>query len=405
MEAMKTRWIVAGLLCLSTMLNYIDRQAVAVVSKEINADFGMRDADYGQIVAIFMCGYAIMYGLSGLIVDRLGAKRGAALFISLWSLAQMSHALVGGKWGLAGARFLLGLTEPGNWPAAAKAVKEWFPLEQRALGIGIFNAGSSLGATIATPLIGTIALTWGWRAAFVITGALGFVWLAAWWMLYREGPFRAEPEAVDAPPESVWTTLRHRGCWTLIAARFLTDPVLYFMLFWLPPYLRAERGFDLAMLARYAWIPFVFADIGYVLGGWLSGALIARGWSVARARKGVMLLGALCMPPVIFAPQVPEAWMAIGATCFVTFGHALWVANELTIPTDLFRHRAVGTASGFSGMGGAIGGLIANLGTGYIVQNFSYAPVFLCAGLLHPLAMVIVATQLPDRVFAESQKT
>jgi MFS transporter, ACS family, hexuronate transporter len=398
---MNHRWIIAGLLCLSTMINYVDRQAVAVVQKEINAEFGMTASDYGHVVAMFMFAYAIMYGFSGSIVDRFGAKRGAAFFISLWSLAQMAHAFTVGKWSLAGARFALGLTEPGNWPAAAKAVKEWFPPERRALGIGIFNAGSSLGATIATPLIGSIALAHGWRAAFLVTGSFGFVWLIAWLTLYRTGPY-VETAAKEEPPKLL-ETLRHRGCWTLIVARFLTDPVLYFMLFWLPPYLRDERGFDLAMVTKFAWIPFVFADIGYLLGGWLSGWLIDRGFPIARARKRVMLIGALCMPPAMLAPVAPEAWMAIAATCFITFGHSMWVSNELTIPTDIFRDRAVGTASGFSGMGGAIGGVLANLGTGYVVQNFSYAPVFVCAGLLHPLAMLVVATQLPDRLFPTTQ--
>jgi MFS transporter, ACS family, hexuronate transporter len=396
---MRHRWVIAGLLCLSTMINYIDRQAVAVVQKEINTEFGLNQNDYGQVVAMFMFAYAIMYGISGSIVDRLGARRGAALFISLWSLAQMAHAFAVGKWSLSGARFALGLTEPGNWPAAAKAIKEWFPPEQRALGFGIFNAGSSLGATIASPLIGTIALVQGWRIAFLVTGAFGFVWLVAWWVLYRPGPF-VEPRAAGPAP-ALRETLRHRGCWTLILARFLTDPVLYFILFWLPPYLRQERGFDLAMVAKYAWIPFVFADIGYLLGGWFSGYLMRRGYPVGKARKRAMLLGALCMPPVVLAPLLPEAWMAIAAMCSVTFGHSIWAANELTIPTDIFRDREVGTASGFSGMGGAIGGVIANLGTGYVVQNFSYAPVFICAGLLHPMAMLILATQLPDSEFPE----
>ena len=178
-----------------------------------------------------------------------------------------------------------------------------------------------------------------------------------------------------------------------------TDPVIYFVIFWLPEYLRKERGFDLAMVGKWAWVPFAFGGVGYVFGGWLSGWLMQRGWSVGRARKFVMACGAAFLPGVIVAPLVPEPWMAIGATCFLTFGHALWVANLQTLPTDLFRDSELGTASGFTGAGGAIGGMIANLATGYVVMQFSYAPIFLLAGLLHPLSAVLVYRMLPEREF------
>lgn len=390
------RWMVAILLCLATMINYIDRQALGVVSKELRGEFTLDERDYGQIVALFMVGYAIMYAVSGYLVDRLGTRRGASVFIFLWSLAQMLHAFTVGKWSLGGARLLLGLAEPGNWPAAAKAVKEWFPVERRALGIGVFNAGSALGSTIAAPVVGGLAIAYGWRAAFVVTGAFGLAWLVAWLIIYRPGPFAEPPSNETVDWRKVITA---RGCWTLILARFFTDPVVYFMMFWLPEYLRKERGFDLAMVTRYGWIPFVAADAGYLLGGWLSGALIDRGWPVAKARKFVMLLGACCLPPAMLAPLVPEAWMAIVAMCSVMLGHALWVSNELTIPTDVFQGREVGTASGLSGMGGAIGGVIANLGTGYVVSAFSYAPVFILIGCLHPFAMFLVWRLLPDKEF------
>jgi ACS family hexuronate transporter-like MFS transporter len=185
----------------------------------------------------------------------------------------------------------------------------------------------------------------------------------------------------------------------LILARFFTDPVIYFVIFWLPEYLRNERGFDLAMVGKFAWVPYVFGDIGYILGGWLSGRLIRAGWPLPRARKAVMAMGACCMPIAIAAPFVREAWMAIGATCFVTFGHAFWVSNIQAIPTDLFHSGEMGTATGFSGMGGAIGGIVATLGTGYLVTHYSYAPVFLMAGLMHPLSAVLIYRLLPDRYF------
>jgi MFS transporter, ACS family, hexuronate transporter len=193
-----------------------------------------------------------------------------------------------------------------------------------------------------------------------------------------------------------------RACYTLILARFFTDPVIYFVIFWLPEYLQKERGFDLVMVGKYAWVPFIFGDIGYVFGGWLSGKLMQMGWPLPRARRFVMYMGAAIMPAAILAPLVPTVWMAIGAICFVTMGHALWVSNLQTLPTDLFRGPEIGKAMGFSGMGGAVGGILANMVTGTIVMNFSYAPIFLMAGLMHPLSALIIYKMLPDRYFGHN---
>lgn len=417
MKIPKLRWIIAALLLLATTINYADRLALSVVSVDLRSEFGLNEQDYAQIVALFFVAYAIMYAGSGYIVDRLGTRRGFSLFIFTWSLAQMLHGFARGKWTLAGCRFTLGLAEPGNWPAAAKAVAEWFPASQRALGVGIFNAGSSLGSAIAPPMVAWLTLMYGWRSAFIFTGVLGLVWLAAWLLLYqpphrnrwlREKEYHELRDHVRPPEETLPATrsaldwrrvITMRGCWTLILARFFTDPVIYFVIFWLPEYLRRERGFDLAMVGKYAWVPFIFGDIGYLLGGWLSGRLIRSGWRLPAARKFVMLLGAAVMPAAIFAPLVPSAWMAIAATCFVTFGHALWVANLQTLPTDLFPGHEVGTATGFSGMGGAVGGILTNLGTGWVVQYFSYTPIFLIAGLMHPLSIVLIYWLLPSRYF------
>jgi ACS family hexuronate transporter-like MFS transporter len=417
MKIPKLRWVIAALLFLSTMINYADRLALSIVSRDLRAEFRMTEQDYSYIVTAFMLAYAIMYAGSGYLVDRLGTRRGFSLFVFTWSLAAMLHSLVRGLWSLAGVRFLLGLAEPGNWPAAAKAVAEWFPANQRALGVGIFNAGSSLGSAIAPPMVAYLTLHFGWRFAFMSTGALGIIWLIAWLILYQpphlnrflgakeyaaiKDQVRPPQEASAASAQSVnWRkVIAMRECYTLILARFFTDPVIYFVIFWLPEYLRKERGFDLKMVGDYAWVPFIFGDIGYILGGWLSGKLIRSGWKLPNARKFVMLLGAVVMPAAIVAPLVPTAFLAIGATCFVTFGHAFWVSNIQTLPTDLFRGHEIGTATGFSGMGGAVGGILANLGTGYIVQHFSYQPIFLLAGLMHPLSIVLVYWLLPNRYF------
>lgn len=409
------RWWIAALLFLATMINYVDRTALSIVSVEVRREFRLDEQDYSHIVTLFLVAYAIMYAGSGYLVDRLGTKKGFAVFMAGWSLAQMAHSLTVGKWSLAAARFGLGLMEPANWPAAAKAVAEWFPARDRALGVGIFNAGSSIGSAIAPPMVAWLTVQFGWRASFMVTGALGFLWLVAWWILYAppgknrwlrpsEMPARDEVAKEVAGSRPDWkSVIAMRQCYALILGRFFTDPVIYFVVFWLPEYLRKERGFDLAMVGQYAWVPFIFGDIGYMLGGWLSGHFIRRGIALPRARKRVMLLGACCMPVAIFAPFVPEAWMAIAATCFVTFGHAFWVSNIQTLPTDLFRGGEIGTAMGFSGMGGAVGGILANLGTGYVVQHFSYAPVFLMAGLMHPLAAIIVFRLLPDRYFSAAR--
>ncbi len=417
MKIPKLRWVIAGLLCAATMINYADRLALAVVSVDVRREFGMNEQDYSHVVTMFMIAYAIMYAGSGYIVDRLGTRRGYATFITAWSLSQMLHALARGKWSLGACRFMLGLSEPGNWPAAAKAIGEWFPPAQRALGVGIFNAGSSLGSAIASPMVAFLTLRFGWRFAFLFTGGLGLLWLLVWLVIYQP-PHRnrwlraSEYEELRAhlrPPADAeaarggvdWRkVVRMPGCYSLILARFFTDPVIYFVIFWLPEYLRRERGFDLAMVGRYAWVPYIFGDIGYPLGGWLSGRLIRRGWPLGRARKFVMAVGAAFLPVAIFAPLVPKAWMAIAATCFVTFGHAFWVANLQALPIDLFRGPEIGTATGFSGTGGAIGGALATLGTGWLVQRFSYAPVFLLAGLMHPLSALLIYLLLPERHFA-----
>jgi ACS family hexuronate transporter-like MFS transporter len=397
------------------MINYADRLALSIVSRDMRTEFHMTEEDYSHIVAAFLVAYAIMYAGSGYLVDRLGTRRGFALFVSTWSVAAMLHALTTGIWSLGSVRFLLGLSEPGNWPAAAKAVAEWFPPRQRALGVGIFNAGSSLGSAIAPPMVAYLTMHFGWRFAFLGVGSLGLLWLVGWLLIYQPPHLNrllraAEyarikndvqpPEEAAAAPHVDWRrVIRMRQCYSLILGRFFTDPVIYFMIFWLPEYLRKERGFDLQMVGKYAWVPFTVAGVGYLFSGWLSGRLIQAGWKLPNARKFGMLISSLLMPVAILAPLVPTAGLAIAATCFITVGHAFFVSNIQTLPADLFPGHEVGTASGFSGMGGAVGGVLANLVTGYVVQHFSYAPIFFMAGLMHPLATGLVCWLLPNRYF------
>ena len=414
MKIPKMVWVIALLLFLATTLNYADRLTLSIVSVDVRKEFGMNEQDYSYVLTLFLIAYAIMYAGSGVLVDRMGTRRGFAFFIFWWSVAQILHALAMGRWSLGACRFMLGLSEPANWPAAAKAIAEWFPASKRALGVGIFNAGSSVGSAIAPPMVAWLSLRYGWRSAFVVTGVMGLVWMVFWLILYqpphlcrwlRKEEYDEMKDHVNPPEEANaervhWVkTARERGCWVLTVARFFTDPVIYFMIFWLPEYLRKERGYTLADVGSYAWVPFVFGGMAYLVGGWLSGRLIEAGWPLPKARKFVMLLGAALMPVSIYAPFAPTAGMAIAASCFATIGHAFWVANLQTLPTDLFKGSEIATASGFTGMGGAIGGILANLGTGYVVMHFSYWPIFALAGIMHPLSAGLVYWLLPDRCF------
>jgi ACS family hexuronate transporter-like MFS transporter len=406
----KLRWVLAAMLFLATTINYLDRFALSVVSREVRSEFGLTEQDYSHIVTLFLLAYSIMYAGSGYVVDRLGTKWGFAVFLGGWSVSQILHAFSAGKWSLGAFRFLLGLTEPANWPAGAKAIAEWFPARQRALGLGIFNAGGSVGSALASPIAAWLTYRYGWRSAFVFTGSLGLIWMALWLLLYappRQNRWlnpEEMPDLDELPPAPAharpdWKIARRRQCYTLILGRFFTDPVIYFVVFWFLEYLRKERNFDLAMVGKYAWVPFIFADVGFLLGGWLSGRLVQAGWSLPRARKFALLLGTLCMPVAILVPLVPTASLAIAATCFLTFGNTFFSVNIQTLSTDLFKSSEIATATGFAGTGGAIGGMLANLGTGWVVTHYSYAPVFLVAGLMHPWSVFLIYRLLPDRYF------
>ena len=417
MTIAKMRWVVAAMLLAATVINYVDRSTLPVVIGSMRKEFTLSEQDYSQVVSLFLVAYALMYAGSGYIVDRLGTRRGFAFFMFGWSGAQMLHGAVSGKWSLAGSRFLLGLTEPGNFPAAVKAVGEWFPSGRRAIGVGVFNAGSSLGSAIAVPMAAFLTLRYGWRFTFLFTGGLGMIWLCLWLLFYntpeknrwlrpseriaQDDPPR-DCEAVPPAADDSWLALlAKRESISLALARFLSDPVIFFVIFWLPEYLRKERGFDLARIGATAWVPFLFGDVGYVLGGLLSSYLMTRGWPLVKARKAAMGAGAALLPAAIAAPFAHSAEVAIGAMCFVVLGHAIWVANLLTLPADLFPGSQVGRVSGISGMGGAMGGIVTNLAIGRALASFSYLPLFAVAGILHPLALLLVWCTIPSKRIAE----
>lgn len=397
------RWYIAGLLCLSSELNYLDRQTLSVLAATIQEELSISAQQYSYITSSFLLSYTIMYAVSGRVIDRLGTRRSFLIFVSSWSIANMLHGFASTALQFSFVRFLLGAAEPANFPAGVKAVCEWFPVRERALAIGIFNAGTAIGAALAVPLVSFIALNLGWRYAFVVTGALGFVWVAIWWAFYRlpqDHPRLSDAErqlilADDVKGEAAKPfvparqLLGMRETWGCIAARAFTDPVTYFLTFWVPQYLQKERGFNLADVGRYAWIPFVALALGNIAGGAIPRLLTSRGWSINRARKTTMLTVS-CLIPVccFFITRVDNPMLALGLITCLMFGHAAWA--NITLPAEVFPKHVVGTVSGFGGAFGGLAGIITQLGIGHAVANFSFAPVFAVCSVMYLVAFAFV---------------
>jgi len=401
------RWRVCAMLLAATTINYIDRQVLGVLAPFLQEQIGWNEIEYGYIVTAFQAAYAIGLLCAGAIIDRFGTRIGYAISIGVWSLAAMSHALATGVISFAAARFALGLGEAGNFPSAIKTVAEWFPRRERALATGIFNSGSNIGAIVAPLLVPVVATLWGWQAAFLCTGLLSAMWLIAWLLTYRTpeqhpGLSAAEltyicSDAAEPPTRLPWMQiLRYRQAWAFIAAKFLTDPIWWFFLFWLPKFLHAEYGLTLLGLGAPLIAIFVCADIGSIAGGWLAGRLIRRGWSANRARKSAMSACALAVVPIVFAAGADNLWLAVALIGLATAGHQGWSANVFTLASDLFPRAAVASVVGVGGFAGAVGGmLIANF-VGFLLQaTGSYVPVFLVAGSAYLLALAVVHTLTP----------
>jgi ACS family hexuronate transporter-like MFS transporter len=405
------RWYICGLLFLASTINYIDRQTVAVLKPLLQDRLHWSESDYGWIVFAFQVAYAIMMTVSGRVMDWLGTRLGYALAMVWWSLAAMAHALARGALSFGVARFFLGAGEAGNFPAAIKAVAEWFPKRERALATGIFNAGTNVGAVLAPPIVVWLTLRWGWQEAFIFTGSLGFIWLIIWLAIYRlphqhrwitkqelQHIQTAEPGGgEETGPKIPWRKiLGYRQAWGFIVAKLMTDPIWWFYIFWLPSYLKQGRGFTLKEIGYFAWIPFLAADVGSVAGGWLSGFFIKRGWPLSRARKTAMAICAFCMPAGIAAVFAPKAWMALALISVATSAHQGWSANVFTLASDMFPRKDVGSVVGLGGTGGAVGGMILSVVAGYTLQfTHSYVPLFIIAGVMHPLAIGLVHLLIP----------
>jgi MFS transporter, ACS family, hexuronate transporter len=396
------RWWIIGLVFLATLINYIDRLTISVLAPVITRDLGLTNTEFGSIVTWFLLAYTISQGLSGKLYDRIGTRLGFVLSISVWSVAAMAHAFARGLGSLSLFRFVLGLGEAGNWPGAAKAVAEWFPARQRAFGMAIFNSGAAIGSIVAPPLIVGLQLRYGWQTTFIMTGALGFGWLLLWLVFYQSPRQHAwitqdELEVISTPsvsagsPSLHWRDLlRYRQVWAIVLARFLTDPVWWLYITWLPKYLADARGFTLTKIGLFAWVPYVAADAGSLSGGWLSGHLIARGWSVDRARKTVILIAAFLMPAGILAAFVDNSLAALALIGVVLFGFQVWINNVQTLPSDFFPDKAVASVAGLGGTGAGIGSMIFIFMTGWVVDHFSYVPILVTAGLLAPLGTFVL---------------
>jgi len=381
------RWYIAALLFLSTVINYVDRQTLSVVAPILTKELDLSPVAYSRILSAFLIAYTAMYLGSGLLVDRFGTKWSLTGFMAWWSASNMAHAAVTGPFSLGAFRFLLGLGESGNFMAAFKAVSEWYAPKERAFVNGLVQAGASVGAIVAPPLVTWIALNYGWRVAFLATGSLGFFWLIPWLACYRRGaPANAAP--VRRTP---WLALlRYRQTWGLFLSRFFSDPVWWFYLFWLPKYLVEQRGFTVAEMGRLAWLPYVAGDAGAVLGGLCSDFLVRRGWTVLRARMAAMLPFALLMPLSIVVAYTPSTFVCMALICVITFAHMAWKTNLTTITNDVYPTEVIGSVAGLVAFGNGLGGTIFTSLTGWIVQQFGYPAVFVMMGCMHPVAYAVL---------------
>jgi ACS family hexuronate transporter-like MFS transporter len=426
------RWVICGLLFFATTINYIDRQVISLLKPTLSTEFGWNELDYSYIIFNFTLAYAIGLLVAGRVIDWLGTKLGYMIAIVFWSVAAIAHAvshryagpvipslaldpstgfaivtLSGSVAGFSLARFALGLGEAGNFPASIKAVAEWFPRKERAFATGIFNSGTNVGALIAPLVVPWITLSWGWEWAFIITGGLGFLWLVVWGLMYQppaehprvssEELAYIESDPVEPVAKIAWSRLlRHRQTWAFAVGKFLTDPIWWLYLYWVPDFLHRTHGINLIGSALPIFVIYQIATVGSVAGGWLPQRLLSRGWSLNAARKTAMLVPALCVAPILGAAQASNLWVAVTLVGIAAAAHQAWSANIFTFTSDMFPKRAVGSVVGIGGMAGAVGGMLIALVVGEILeQTGSYVPVFIIAALAYLLALAAIQLLVP----------
>jgi ACS family hexuronate transporter-like MFS transporter len=420
------RWVICALLFFAATINYVDRQVIGLLKPTLQAEFGWSELDYGNIVKSFQLAYMIGMIASGWLMDRVGTRLGFSIAVVIWSIAAMLHAEApaigapltsiftgfGLAWtpsviGFAVSRFLLGIGEAGNFPASVKTVAEWFPKRERALATGIFNAGTNVGVILTPLIVPIIVISYGWYWAFILTGLLGFIWLL-FWLRYFGTPethprlsrdefayIRSDPP--DPGGRVSWARLLPlRQTWAVAAAKFLTDPVWWLYLFWVPDFLNRNYGLDLKSMGPPLIAIYLIADVGSVAGGWLSSHFLKRGWPVNRSRKVAMLLFACTVTPIVFASQVSSLWVAVGLVGLAAASHQAWSANVYTLASDMFPKQAVGSVIGLAGMAGALGGFfIADITSRLLHATGSYVIVFFIAGSAYLVALGVVHLLVP----------
>lgn len=429
----KYRWLICALLFVATTINYVDRQVIGLLKPTLQGLFTWSERDYAAIVFTFQLAYAIGLLLAGRVMDKFGTKRGYTLAVILWSVAAVSHAfahlfpwlrvptvfldsttgltgvmLTGSAAGFAVARFALGIGEAGNFPAAIKTIAEWFPKKERAFATGIFNSGTNVGALLTPLIVPWITAAWGWEWAFIATGVIGFFWVL-WWRAAYSAPethphlSKAELAYIRSdPPEAItplsWgAVFPHRQTWAFAIGKFMTDPIWWLYLFWIPDFLHRNYGLNLTQMGLPIVVIYLIADVGSIGGGWLSSRLLARGWSTNAARKVTMLICALCVVPIIFASQTSNLWVAVLLVSLAAAAHQGWSANIFTLASDMFPRRAVGSVVGIGGMAGAVGGMVISLIVGEVLQRTgSYVPVFLIAGFAYLVALLVIHLLAPN---------
>jgi ACS family hexuronate transporter-like MFS transporter len=378
------RWKICAMLFLATTINFVDRQVLGILAPQLQKEFGWSDSEYGFIVSSFQAAYAMGFLFMGHLLDKIGTRKGAALVASLF--------------GFAAVRFLLGLGEAGNFPSALKAVSEWFPRKERALATGIFVSGASVGAIVAPLVVPFIAINYGWQMTFVITGAIGFIWIIFWMMMYRlpqDHPKlgKEELDYINSDPlepqiKIPWLQLlKFRQTWAFAFGAFMTHPIFSFFLFFLPKFFFSNYGIGIAKIGPILIIIYLMSDFGSIVGGWVSSALIKRGWSVNKSRKTTMFASALCVVPVYFAAQTTELWLAVGLIGLALAAHSAWSANLFTLTTDMFPRQVVGSVVGIGSMLGAVGGMFGATIGGFLLQSTgSYVSLFIFAGCAYLIA-------------------
>jgi len=387
---MTLRWRVALLVCVAIAISYLDRQSLPVAIAAIQRDIPLTNTQFGALNSAFLLAYALAYAGGGVLVDRLGTKRGFLVIMVFWSLACATHSLATSAWMLAGSRFLLGAGEGGGFPAATKVIAEWFPVEERSTAMGIVNAGTAVGAVVAPPAIAFILIHGSWRWVFLACAAAGLLW-SWWWFLFATASTDRSLSSERPAILRTWVNLLTlRAVWGLVGAKFLTDAAWFFYIAWLPKYLYDARGFDVKQVGYYAWVPYFASGVGSLAGGWFSSWLIGRGRSVDTARKFALGLSAAMMPVIIFVTHVPVEW-AIVLFSVAFFGQQSWSTLVMIVPTDLFDRRIVASVAGLVGFGGAIGGLVMNLVAGRLLDlGFGYQTVFSVVGTLHVIAFCVI---------------